>query len=429
MRILVIGSGGREHALTHTFKRQGHSVYCLPGNAGTQEISEKLPEKWKSLDVYDFERLTKFVKQEGIALTVVGPEEFLDKGIANVFAAHALPLFGPTKEVARLETSKAWAKNFMFRNNIPTARYFLCRHPEVSKDKLQSIFSTFKGVVIKPSGLTGGKGVVCCDSLEEAEAVLYESQYLTPDSEFVIEEKLQGPEISLLAFCDGKTILPMIPSQDHKRLYDHETGPNTGGMGAFAPVPFMTESLTKDIHTLVENTLKALKKEQIHYIGILYFGLMITQEGPKVLEFNCRFGDPETQALLPLLKTNLASVMLACCHGQLHTYHLEWEQQYCCCVVIASHGYPDQYPVGISINAPAVFPSQRILFHAGTKRDGSGAIVSSGGRVLGVAGLGSTLNEAVQEAYQGVRSIEFSGGHYRTDIALQGLKVEEMDFV
>lgn len=428
MKVLVIGSGGREHALAHTFHRQGHTIHCLPGNGGTSMISKPLPEKWQGLNAYDFVKLAEFVKEQQIDLTVVGPEEFLSKGIANVFAQQHLPLFGPTKEAAYLETSKAWAKEFMAKYGIPTAKYAICRDLEESRQALKYLFCDCDGVVIKPSGLTGGKGVVCCDNVYEAEAILSKENYFCPHTEIVLEEKLVGQEISLLAFCDGTTMVPMIPSQDHKRLLDHDEGPNTGGMGAYAPVPFVTEEMMNEINNVVDSTLKALKKEQLQYVGILYFGLMMTKKGPNVLEFNCRFGDPETQALLPLLETDLASVMLACCRRELHMCKLEWKNLSSCCIVMASKGYPGTHTVGQEINVSKELNDNIIIFHAGTKCDDKGRIFSSGGRVLGVTGLGKTLHEAVEQAYKEIDSIDFSNSHYRKDIAYQGLKEEEKQF-
>lgn len=304
MRILVLGSGGREHALTQTFSRQGHVVYCFPGNAGTQKIAKLLPSEWNALDVHDFAKLADLVKQLHIDLTVVGPEDLLSKGIANHFASQGLLLFGPTKEAAILETSKAWAKQFMAKHGVPTAKYKVCRTLEESMKALKTDFSS-PDLVIKPSGLTGGKGVVCCNSHQEAEAairaIMEDKLYGSAGAEIVIEEKLIGPELSLLVFCDGSHFLPMITSQDHKRLHDNDEGPNTGGMGAYAPVPLADESLMKSIHrSILDKTLIGLKQERIHYTGVLYFGLMLTNDGPKVLEFNCRFGDPRNTSPIAL---------------------------------------------------------------------------------------------------------------------------------
>jgi phosphoribosylamine--glycine ligase len=422
MKILVLGSGGREHALSHTFCRQGHTVYCLPGNAGTKKICHPLLNEWTTSDVCNFTKVIEFVRQNHIDLTVVGPEEYLSKGIVNAFAEHNLPIFGPAKEASILETSKAWAKNFMWRHQIPTASYEACNNLIAAQKALMNSYHSSNGVVIKPSGLTGGKGVVCCDTLHEAEETLHEIYKIDPNAETVIEERLFGQEVSLLAFCDGTSIVPMIPSQDHKRLLDDNKGPNTGGMGAYAPVTFLSTQTMQEIHALAQNTMKAIVEEGIHYVGILYFGLMITNEGPKILEFNCRFGDPETQAILPLLKTDLAAVMLSCCHGKLKKCTLEWKNQSACCVVMASEGYPDNYTVGQEIGGLNIFIDDLYIFHAGTKINDIGAVVSSGGRVLGVTGIGDTLQEAVKNAYHGIDLISFPKSHYRKDIGHESLK-------
>lgn len=409
MKILVIGSGGREHALVHTFHRQGHVVYCVPGNAGTQNLCIPAPQ----LGPYDFSELISFVEANGIDLTVVGPEDFLAKGIADHFAAANLPLFGPTQEACQLESSKAYAKTFMQKHGIPTAKFTVCSSQD---EALQTIR---EHSVVKPSSLSGGKGVVCCKTLQEAESAV---KAISNDS-IIIEETLIGKEISLLAFCDGKSIVPMIPAQDHKRLYDQEKGPNTGGMGAYAPVPFVTDQILAEIQTLiVERTLQGLKKEKIHYVGVLYFGLMLTPDGPKVLEYNCRFGDPETQALLPLIDSDLAEIMLACCKGRLEEQRLKWKSSSSCCVVIASPGYPGECQTGIELDG--LEQTEAIIFHAATQKNATGQIVSSGGRVLGVTGIGNSIEEAMQRAYRGIEGVTFPSSQYRKDIAHQAIAYE-----
>jgi phosphoribosylamine--glycine ligase len=406
MKILVIGSGGREHALVHTFHRQGHTIYCIPGNAGTEHLCVPHPP----VDPYNFDLLITFVKEKQIDLTVVGPEDFLAKGIANAFEKKNLPLFGPRKEAAILESSKSWAKSFMQKYNIPTARFTLCKNQE------EAFKSLYPNIVVKPSGLTGGKGVVCCQTVEQAK----EAVRAISNDDIVLEEMLFGKEMSLLAFCDGSTIIPMIPAQDHKRLHNHDKGPNTGGMGAYAPVPFVTEKLMDDIKsTIIARTLRGLKSENLHYVGVIYFGLMLTKEGPKVLEYNCRFGDPETQAILPLLESDLAEIMLACCKDRLHDIHLEWKKQSSCCVVMASPGYPGNCQTGIEIGG--LEHSSALVFHASTQKNSHGKVISAGGRVLGITGMGSSLHEAAQNAYQGIQGITFPTSHYRTDIASQGI--------
>ena len=405
MKLLVIGSGGREHALVHTFHRQGHIVYCIPGNAGTQSICAAHPP----LDPHDFSSLISFVRENSIDLTIVGPEDFLAKGIANAFLKENLLLFGPVKEASLLESSKAWAKSFMNKYNIPTARFKVCN------TQSEALAAIHPNVVIKPSGLTAGKGVVCCNTVEEAKTAIH----AICNDTIIVEEMLIGRELSLLAFSDGTSIVSMIPAQDHKRLYDCEKGPNTGGMGAYAPVPFVTDQMLQEIQTLViDRTLEGLKQENIHYVGVIYFGLMLTKDGPKVLEYNCRFGDPETQAILPLLESDLAEIMLACCRGHLQTTPVLWKPQSSCCVVMASEGYPYACKTGLQLKG--LEQSDAIIFHAATKKNADGQIVSSGGRVLGITGLGDTLQTAIQNAYRGVKTVVFPTSQYRTDIANQG---------
>jgi len=425
MNILVIGSGGREHALVHTFHRQGHQVYCLPGNAGTDQFSETISEPC-STD--DHPKLAELVKKYGIDFTVVGPETPLAAGIADHFATENLPLFGPFKKAAILESSKVWAKEFMSKYRIPTARYVICRNQDEARHAVHRYFPEWRGVVIKPNGLTAGKGVMCCEELHEAEqaidAVMGQQEFGHAGQEVVIEEMLSGPEVSILAFCDGRTMVPMIPSQDHKRLEEGDRGPNTGGMGAYAPVSIIDENLFDGIReSIIEKTNFGLKQEGIDYRGVLYFGLMVTDSGPKVLEYNCRFGDPEAQVVLPLLKSNLAEVMLSCCHGNLNNLDLAWIPQAACCVVMASGGYPKEYKKGCVIQGLDNHMNQQdiICFHAGTKKNENGDVVTSGGRVLGITGLGNNLEQAIQAAYRGAGQIQYEKAYYRKDIAHKAL--------
>lgn len=422
MKILVIGQGAREHALAYTLQKQGNAVFCMPGNAGIREIAEPFLND-ANYDFYDFDALIARVKEAQFDLTVVGPETFLEKGIANAFRAAGLPLFGPTKEAARLETSKAYAKNFMSTYGIPTASFTACNSYVEALQAAQNMLAQGKGVVVKPSGLTGGKGVVCAETEEEVQDALEALFEESPFSEVVIEEKLQGKEISLLAFCDGNHFASMLPAQDHKRLYDNDEGPNTGGMGAYAPVPFVTSLDREAIQSqVVDKTLEGLLAENICYQGVLFFGLMLTSEGPKVLEYNCRFGDPETQVLLPLLESDLASLMMACLEGSLHRHALAWKAQSACTIVMASKGYPGPYPTGSPIRIDSLgFHEGQILFHAGTKRDSEGNLLTAGGRVFAMTGVGNTLEEALQNGYEGVEKVCFHDAHYRKDIAHQAL--------
>lgn len=429
MKILVLGSGGREHAIVHTLHRQGHSVYCLPGNGGTEGLCEKNFPKGDAFDVENFSQIASFVEKAGIDLTVVGPEDLLEKGIGDFFAARNLPLFGPNKSAAQIESSKVWAKRFMTRHNIPTANYVICTDSKEAVHSLKECFKRWKGVVIKPSGLTGGKGVVCCKSFSEGRdaiaKIMEDRQFGAAGQEIVLEEMLIGEEVSLLAFCDGKIAVPMPPSQDHKRLFDNDLGPNTGGLGSYAPYPFFTSSDMDALQaTILSPTIKGLQQENIFYKGVLYAGLMMTKEGPKVLEYNCRFGDPETQVLLPLLDSDLSKIMLACQQGRLNPSEVRWKKQSACCVVMASGGYPHAYNIGTEIfglnllsKEPDIF-----VFHAGTCLHEQGRFETSGGRVLGITGVSHTLQEAVAKAYEGVEKVRFHSAHFRKDIARKALK-------
>lgn len=429
MKVLILGGGGREHALAHTFARFGHRVYCLPGNGGTSSLCEPLPEKWiKELPLNDARILT-FAQEMQIDLTVVGPEDYLARGIVDRFNKAGKQIFGPTQEGAQLESSKAFAKAFMHNHDIPTASFILCKNSQEAKKAIASNEGLWKGFVVKPNGLTAGKGVVCCLTAEEAytavDMVMDQQVYGQAGQEIVLEELLEGREVSILAFCDGEHMLPLLSAQDHKRLLNGDQGPNTGGVGAYAPTPFVdreVETLIRD--RVIRPTLHGLKREGICYKGILYFGLMLTDKGPQVLEYNCRFGDPETQALLPLLNEDLASLMQACCRGELTQKSIAWKKLFSCCVVVVSEGYPEKFSTGYPINLDSV-PSNAdnlILFHAGTKRLADGQIVTSGGRVLAVTGLGISTADAAASAYSAVEKINFTGASYRTDIGYQVLE-------
>lgn len=423
MKILVLGSGGREHALVHAFARQGHEVFCLPGNTGTKELCMPVP----AINVNDFAQLINFVKSYGMDLTLAGPENFLAEGMADAFAKQGLPFFGPTQKAARLESSKAWAKRFMHRHHIPTARFAVCSSINEAYTTAKMCFLLWKkGVVVKPSGLTGGKGVTICHHLDEArkaiKSILEDKIYGEAGHQIILEQRLEGEELSLLAFCNGKQIIPMVPAQDHKRLYDNNLGPNTGGLGAYAPASFVSSNDLDVIREkIIEKTQHGLNKDHVDYRGVLYFGLMLTEQGPKVLEFNCRFGDPEAQVILPLLKTDLAEIMFSCIGNDTHLKDnsIQWFSKSACCVVMASGGYPNDYKMGYPIHGleevkkiPDCF-----VYHAGTTQDLHGNVVTAGGRVLGVTGLGASIEEAAQKAYLGVEKIQFTGSHHRKDIA------------
>ncbi|NGX57518.1 MAG: Phosphoribosylamine--glycine ligase [Chlamydiae bacterium] len=424
MKILVIGSGGREHALCHTFLRQGHQVVALPCNAATSKLSPQ-----KAVSPENTSKLVKFAQENDIALTVVGPENYLANGIKDIFSKKGLKLFGPLQEATKLESSKSWAKEFMHKYQIPSARFFTCRTSQKAKQIIRDHFAEWGGVAIKPSGLTAGKGVMCCKTLQDAEEAIRihfdEKRYGDASDKVVIEELLQGPECSLLAFCDGKTMIPMIPSQDHKRLWENDAGPNTGGVGAYAPVPLIGEQILQEIYDqIMEPTNQGLKEEGILYQGVVYFGIMLTAQGPKVLEYNCRFGDPEAQVVLPLLQSDLAEIMLACCDGTLAQKKVTWKPQSACVVVMCSGGYPHSYQTGYQIYGLEDFQNDDnvIVFHAGTKINDHKKVVTNGGRVLGVTGIGDSLNEAVGHAYRCVSKLSFTDAHYRRDIANQSLR-------
>lgn len=423
MNILVIGGGGREHALVDTFHRQGHEVWCTPGNGGILEHAKPFPCPPNS-----YKELAEKAKEFEIDLTVVGPEVPLAEGIVDIFEKHGLTIFGPNKKAAKLESSKSWAKNFMKRHKIPTAHYEICKNAK-SATQVATEYLDQKGrVVIKASGLAAGKGVFCCESQDEAEeaihAIFDEELFGKSGSEVVIEETLRGKEVSLLAFCDGKVIKPMLASQDHKRLLDGGLGPNTGGLGAYAPPPFVTETLMQEIQeTIIQPTCQGLIKDKVSFNGVVYFGLMLTQQGPKVLEYNCRFGDPEAQAVLPLIESDLAEVMLACCRGELEKTDLQWKKGAACCVVICSGGYPLSYETGYPITGLEMLRNRKNVtcFHAGTAIDQEERLVTKGGRVLGVTGIGDTLEAAIESAYLGVQEVDFEGMHYREDIGYQAV--------
>ncbi len=423
MKVLVIGSGGREHALIHTFSRQGHKVYCYPGNPGIWSLADPLSSEMNLLS--DYALLAQAAARMTIDLTVVGSESHLEKGIQDLFASHRLALFGPSRQAALIESSKAWAKAFMAKYQIPTAQFAVCTSAANARQAAKKLFLQGKGAVVKASGLAGGKGVVCCldyASAEEAIRQIAEQKiYGNAGSEVVIEELLSGPEISLQAITDGERIYPLLAAQDHKRLYNGDLGPNTGGMGAYAPLPFLHPPLQQEIEqTIVQPTLKGLQREGILYRGILYFGLMLTRDGPKVLEYNCRFGDPETQAVLPLLESDLAEIMAASVRGELTALQLRWKPKASCCVVLASKGYPNSCAKGELIG-PLMEKEDLFFFHAGTSLDSQQRLVSTGGRVLGVTALGIDLEDAIEKTYSAVDAVSGTWAQFRRDIGKAAL--------
>ncbi len=421
MKVLVVGSGGREHTIVWKLDQSPRveKIFCAPGNGGIAQIAECVPIK-----VMEFDKLAAFAKENHIDLTVVGPEDPLCAGIVDEFESRGLRVFGPNKQAARIEGSKIFAKHIMRKYNIPTAE-----HSEFdnSHDAIKYLHSVGAPIVVKAFGNAMGKGVSVCHTVEEAEAFvrkcLDENAFGDAGSRIIIEECLFGEEASLLAFTDGKTVLPMDSAQDHKPVYDGDKGPNTGGMGAYSPAPVVTQQMYQRIYDeVLEPAVRGLAGEGVKYKGVLYAGVMITDNGPKVLEFNARFGDPENQALMPRLETDLVEIMDAVIDGRLDSIELKWTKKSAVCVVMASGGYPVSYEKGKVIEGldeAAKLPGT-IVFHAGTKAQ-DGSIITSGGRVLGVTSLADTLEGAIASAYRAVDVITFEKAHYRKDIGAKAL--------
>ncbi|MCH5586600.1 phosphoribosylamine--glycine ligase [Shimazuella sp. AN120528] len=419
MRVLVIGNGGREHAIVTKLaqSKRVSQIYCAPGNAGTAILAENV-----AIGVSEQERLAEFAIANAIDLTIVGPEVPLIEGIVDQFELLNLPIFGPRKAAAIIEGSKTFAKEMMQKYAIPTAKYQVFTN---SNEALAYVRQEGAPIVIKADGLAAGKGVVVAQTLAEAEQAIVEAMdekvFGDAGDQVVIEEYLTGQEISLMAFVDGTTAIPMVISQDHKPVFDGDKGPNTGGMGTYSPVPQIADEIVQQaIDTIIYPMVDAFHQEGIVYKGVLYAGLMITDEGPKVIEFNARFGDPETQVVLPRLKTDLVDVFLAVIEGRLGELKIEWSDQAAVCVVMTSPGYPGSYPSGLEITFPEQIDSHTIVIHAGTKEQ-DGKAVTAGGRVLGVTALGSTIQESQKRAYETVEKIRFEGAHYRKDIAAKAI--------
>jgi phosphoribosylamine--glycine ligase len=415
MKILLIGSGGREHALAWKLAQSSKltKLYALPGNPGIGQVAELIPGS-----IADLDHIVSVAQEKAIDLVVVGPEDPLAAGLVDKLKDAGIPAFGPSKAAAELEGSKAFAKAFMARHNIPTAAYqsftdfVKARNFLITNYQLQN--SVIGNWVIKASGLAAGKGVILPTTLEEGEQALREimldKRFGEAGAEVVIEERLTGREVSILAFSDGKTVVPMIPAQDHKRLLDHDEGPNTGGMGVFAPSPYCPPDLIRQaMKTAIQPVMDGMRAEGRPFVGVLFTGLMLTSNGPKVLEYNCRFGDPEAQAILPLLETDLLEIMLACVNGDLDTLadRIRWKDAASVCVVLASGGYPESYPRGLPITGLDTLPDNVIAFHAGTNAE-NGQILTNGGRVLGVTAVAPTMSEARALAYENLPKIHFS---------------------
>ncbi len=425
MKALVVGKGGREHALVWKLAQspRAERVFCAPGNAGTAEEGVNVP-----IDPLDFDRLVSFVRKERIDLTVVGPEEPLARGIVDHFQKAGLRIFGPTREAARLESSKVFAKELMHHADVPTAEFRIFDHPEYARRYIETRDNP---LVVKADGLAAGKGVVVCSTNEEAlaaiERIMVREEFgLAAGRQVVVEKRLEGEELSILALVSGRTIVPLQPTQDHKSAFDDDKGPNTGGMGAYCPAPLGTPELLDSIdREVLVPTVHAMKRRRTPFRGVLYAGIMATNQGPRVLEFNCRFGDPEIQPLLMRLRTDLLDLIEAVVDERLDTFEgkLEWDPRPAVCVVMASGGYPGNYDKGrvISGLAEAAKLSDVKVFHAGTRRDGD-RILTDGGRVLAVTALGDTLADAKRRAYEAVAYIRFPGAFYRRDIADKALR-------
>ena len=414
MKALVVGNGGREHALAWALLQspQVKGVFCTPGNGGTATMAncQNLP-----IAVDDFANIANAVQENDISLVVVGPEVPLSLGIVDYLRQENIPVFGPTKAAAQIESSKSWAKEIMTEAGVPTAKAQTFTDAKAAKEY---ILGEGAPIVIKADGLAAGKGVIVANTIKEATTAV--DTLLTNDSgKLVIEEFLTGEEVSVLAITDGKTIRPLIPAQDHKRIGEGDTGKNTGGMGAYAPVPIATPQLQQRIEQeILQPTLAALNQRNIDYRGVLYAGLMITPQGePKVIEFNCRFGDPETQVVLPLLATPLDELLLACIQQKLEQQPpIQWKAGSAVCVVAASGGYPDAYQKGKAIAGISDATDKgTIVFHAGTKLENQ-QLITDGGRVLGVTGIGASFDDAIATVYNAVESIQFDGMYYRRDI-------------
>ncbi|MBE2236679.1 MAG: phosphoribosylamine--glycine ligase [Caldilineaceae bacterium] len=419
MKVLLVGSGGREHAIAHKLCQSPtlDQLYVAPGNGGTARLpkSENVP-----LDAEHIEPLVTFARDQAIDLTVVGPEAPLVAGIVDVFQAAGLRIFGPTRAAAQLEGSKAFSKRFMQRWQIPTGQAEIFD----DFDEVMRYMRTIDFVpVIKASGLAAGKGVIIPTTIEQAadvaRALLLDRRFGEAGATVLVEEKLAGPEVSVLAFCDGQRSVLMPTAQDHKRLRDHDRGPNTGGMGAFSPSPLVTPALLAEIDRVaLQPVLAGMAAEGMPYVGVLYAGLMLTAQGPRVLEYNCRLGDPETQVLLPLLASDLSELLLACTDGALDRVQPRWRKESAVTVVMASQGYPDEYRTGLEIfginDADAAGCT---VYQAGT-RFKDDRLITTGGRVLAVTATAHTVEHAARRAYNGVKRIRFAGAHYRRDIGL-----------
>lgn len=422
MKVLVIGSGGREHAVCMQFVKNSKidKVYCAPGNGGISQIAEII-----NIDVNDFEKLADFALKNEIDFTFVGPEIPLAKGIVDFFEAKNLKIAGPSQAASRLESSKAYSKQFMNKYDIPTAQYKSFSSADRAFEYLEN-WEENKKVVVKADGLAAGKGVYMCAGRQDAKnavkQMMNDKVLGDAGTNIIIEEFIDGPELSFLIFTDGSSFSMMPASQDHKRINDNDEGPNTGGMGAYAPAPLADEKLTFTVRKdIIEKVMEGLKREKLEYKGVLYVGIIMNGDKPYVLEFNCRFGDPETQAVLPLLMTDFADICMAIIDKKLDEINIEWDKKSSVCVVIASGGYPGKYESGHEISGlEDIEGGDSIVFHAGTKLENS-KFITAGGRVLGITSISDDIKSAIGKAYENVKKVSFKNMHYRKDIARRAL--------
>lgn len=420
INILLLGSGGREHALAWKIAQSPllGQMFIAPGNAGTSQLGTNV-----TLDHSDFEAVLGFINDHNIDLAVVGPEQPLVDGIVDFLQDHNIRVFGPSKTAAMLEGSKAYAKNIMKKNGVPTADYAVFAADDSNAIKQYLNAQPEVPIVLKADGLAAGKGVLICENPQQAwkkyEHIRETGAFGEAASTIVFEEFMQGEEASVFAICDGENYKIIGVAQDHKRIGEGDTGPNTGGMGAYAPAPLISSDLLSEIEErVIQPMLKGMQKEQAPYQGVLYCGMMITREGAKVVEFNCRFGDPECQVILPLLETDLIQLMLDTVSGSLDRTEVHMSENVACTVVMAAEGYPKSYKKGLEITG--LDETSALVFHAGTRFE-NGKVLSSGGRVLNVVGLGKTLQDAIDQAYLGVESLKFEGAYFRRDIGQKGL--------
>ena len=428
MKVLVVGGGGREHAIVRKLKesRGVTKLYCAPGNGGIAMDAECV-----NIAATDIDAMVRFAEQEKIDYVVVAPDDPLAMGMVDALSAAGIPAFGPNKAAARIEASKAFSKDLMKRYHIPTAAYEVFDDADKAKAYVKE--KNRYPVVIKADGLALGKGVLICETEEAAmnaiNSMMCEGAFGASGSRVVIEEFLTGPEVSVLSFTDGKTVVPMISSMDHKRALDGDKGLNTGGMGTIAPNPYYTPEVAKVcMETIFRPTVEAMAAEGCPFKGCLYFGLMLTPDGPKVIEYNCRFGDPETQVVLPLLESDLLAVMQAVTNGTLADCEVKFSDKSAACVILASGGYPEAYEKGKAIAGLASGQPENggaVVYHAGTKQEPHGALVTAGGRVLGVTALAPSLKEAIDAAYIAAENITFEGAHMRRDIGARALAAKE----